>query len=291
MTCHARTGFRRCGTSLPQLSSGPLGGIHRGTHEKNCFPLARYLFCQHRHSVLPGQWNTLDQDQISNVTVLLSQRLPDSTRASGTGTVISNDSTFYIFTASHVAKLMRNDAKVVFRLPGDKPRIVSLLSLTNTDTLQWRYHSTADIAIISLSPEAADLRKWVHDWSFPLHQVSFTEELPRRDADLTFLGYPVVDMNMEHFSPLLFTCYLASGLITQLRSDTRTKCSFFFLSVPSSQGCSGSGVYYSVSKSSYLGGDTTILIGIVHGTLKDDTGGKLAAITPAYYILDFFRGQ
>src|ERR1700690_17537 len=25
MTCHARTGFRRCGTSLPQLSSGPLG--------------------------------------------------------------------------------------------------------------------------------------------------------------------------------------------------------------------------------------------------------------------------
>jgi hypothetical protein len=26
MTYHARTGFRRCGTSLPQLSSGPLGG-------------------------------------------------------------------------------------------------------------------------------------------------------------------------------------------------------------------------------------------------------------------------
>jgi uncharacterized protein YdhG (YjbR/CyaY superfamily) len=25
-TYHARTGFRRCGTSLPQLSSGPLGG-------------------------------------------------------------------------------------------------------------------------------------------------------------------------------------------------------------------------------------------------------------------------
>jgi len=26
VTYHARTGFRRCGTSLPQLSSGPLGG-------------------------------------------------------------------------------------------------------------------------------------------------------------------------------------------------------------------------------------------------------------------------
>jgi hypothetical protein len=32
----ARTGFRRCGTSLPQLSSGPLGGENkiRETHGK-----------------------------------------------------------------------------------------------------------------------------------------------------------------------------------------------------------------------------------------------------------------
>ncbi len=29
LDCLARTGFRRCGTSLPQLSSGPLG--------RNCF--------------------------------------------------------------------------------------------------------------------------------------------------------------------------------------------------------------------------------------------------------------
>ena len=38
MTCHARTGFRRCGTSWPQLSSGPLGRhgeSHRVTQEIN----------------------------------------------------------------------------------------------------------------------------------------------------------------------------------------------------------------------------------------------------------------
>jgi hypothetical protein len=28
VTCHARIGYRRCGTSLPQLSSGPLGGTN-----------------------------------------------------------------------------------------------------------------------------------------------------------------------------------------------------------------------------------------------------------------------
>jgi hypothetical protein len=31
MTRHARTGFRRCGTSLPQLSSGPLGWRHQAS--------------------------------------------------------------------------------------------------------------------------------------------------------------------------------------------------------------------------------------------------------------------
>ena len=32
---HARTGYRRCGASPPQLSSGPLGGITSCYKEKN----------------------------------------------------------------------------------------------------------------------------------------------------------------------------------------------------------------------------------------------------------------
>lgn len=31
----------------------------------------------------------------------------------------------------------------------------------------------------------------------------------------------------------------------------------------------------------------TVLKGIVHGTMSDDSGGKLALITPTFYLADF----
>ena len=230
-----------------------------------------------------------DQEQISNVTVLLYQQTSDTSPVSGSGTILSYDSAFYLLTASHVAKSMQVTAKIVFRLPVDKPFFADLAALTASKTFKWKVHPIADIAILELSPTTSELRKQLDEWSFPIKQIYSGKDLPNRDAGLTFLGYPVVDMEMEHFSPLVFTCDRASGLITQTRSDTKTKCNFFFLSMPSIQGCSGSGVYFSVNKSMYLGGDTTVLIGLIHGTMTDNTGGKLAAVTPSYYIFDLLK--
>jgi hypothetical protein len=37
----------------------------------------------------------------------------------------------------------------------------------------------------------------------------------------------------------------------------------------------------------FLGANTPpVCVGIVHGTIPDDTGGKIAAITPSMYILE-----
>ncbi len=33
----------------------------------------------------------------------------------------------------------------------------------------------------------------------------------------------------------------------------------------------------------------TLMIGVVHGTASDDTGGKMAAITPSFYIWDLLN--
>jgi hypothetical protein len=227
-----------------------------------------------------------DQEQLSNVTVLLYQQLTDSTSISGSGTVISYNSRYFLLTASHVALGMRNNAKLIYRLNGDKPEIIDLLQNVKNHSLRWVTHNIADISIIELMLQNEELKKRFDDWSFPITQIYSGKELPARDADLTFLGYPIIDLELEHFSPLVFTGYLASGLITQYRYDTNTKCNFFFLNVPSIQGCSGSGVYFSVKKAMYFGGSKTICIGIVHGTQADNTGGKLAAITPSYYIFD-----
>lgn len=35
--------------------------------------------------------------------------------------------------------------------------------------------------------------------------------------------------------------------------------------------------------------DKTRCYGIMHGTISDDTGGKLAAVTPAYYLSDLIK--
>ncbi len=39
----------------------------------------------------------------------------------------------------------------------------------------------------------------------------------------------------------------------------------------------------------FFGGNVTVLIGVIHGTASDDSGGKLAQITPAFYIWDLFK--
>lgn len=228
-------------------------------------------------------WN---QEQISNITILLYQPQVDTSGVIGSGTIVNHQGKYYLLTAGHVAKEMKNDAKLVFRLNGDKPDVVDLLLLVKDNLLKWKNHSIADLSLIELIAINEDIKNRFQNFSFPSSSIQNGKALPEREADLTFLGYPIVDLEMEHFSPLIFTANLSSGLITQLRYDTKTKCNFFYLNVPSIQGCSGSGVFYSVKKAMYYGGDKTIMIGVVHGTQGDNTGGKLAAITPSYYIFD-----
>jgi hypothetical protein len=229
------------------------------------------------------------QDEISNVTVFLYQKTSDTSGKSGSGTIISHNGKYFLLTANHVAKEMRNDAKLVFRVSGDKPGIIDLLVLTKNHKLNWTNHSIADLSLIELTAVNKDIEQRLQQWAFPSYLIYGGKETASKDVDITFLGYPLVDLQLEHFSPLIFTSHLASGLITQARYDTKTKCTFFYLDLPSMQGCSGSGVYYSVKKAMFIGGNKTILLGVVHGTAGDNTGGKLAAITPSYYIWDILK--
>jgi len=193
-----------------------------------------------------------DLDQVSNATVLLYQQITNSSARIGSGTIIARSGRYYILTASHVAKELQNNAKVVFRLKGDKPGIFDLQLIAKDKPPKWEHHSIADIAITELDAKSSSIKTIFQNCAFPFELIHSGKELPKHDVDLTFLGYPIVDMQMEHFSPLTFTGYLSSGLITQLRYDTKTKCNFFYLNVPSIEGCSGSGVFFSVKKAFYI---------------------------------------
>jgi hypothetical protein len=233
------------------------------------------------------QW---DVDEISEISVFLFCQLNDSTVVTGTGTIIYHESRYFLITASHVAKNMDNKSNIVFHTENDKPLIKQLKNLSLDSKILWKTHNVADISLIELKlPEDSLLKNKYVSLAFPITQISSGKNLPSRDADITFFGYPILDLNLEHFSALSFKAYLSSGLISQLRADNKKKCTLFYLDAPSIQGCSGSGVFYGIEKPIYVGGKITYLIGIVHGTYSDNTGGKLTAVTPSYYIFDLFK--
>lgn len=238
-------------------------------------------FCQ-----LDSLWNL---DGVSNVTVMLYQKISDTSGINGSATILNYKQRYFLLTANHVAKEMKTNASVVFHLSGDKPGTVGLTTITKGQNLNWKVHAIADLAIIELNTIDKNVDQRLTEWSFPAHQIYDKSDLPQKEADLTFLGFPRIDLDLQHFSPLTFNSHLASGLITQLRYDTKTKCNFYYLDIPSMQGCSGSGVYYSVKKAMFFGGSITILMGVVHGTATDETGGKLATITPSFYIWDLLK--
>jgi len=183
---------------------------------------------------------------------------------------------------------LKKDSKIVFRDGVDKPCTLDLRLLTKDMKLKWTDHTEADISIIELIPYRKDITQRLNLWSFPSYLIKKGEEALPRDQEVTFLGSPIIDFEMNHFSPLSFTAFLSSGLITGLHADNKQKSTFFYLEKPSMQGCSGSGVYSSVIKMMFHS-SRTLLVGVVHGTRSDNTGGKLTAIIPSFYIWDLLK--
>lgn len=229
------------------------------------------------------------RDQLSYATILLYQSIDDTSGNIGTGTIISLDSRYFILTANHVAQRLLDNSKIIFRMKGDKPKIYNLKLFMSDSRFNWKHHATADLSMVELYPFDDFTINFFQKWSFPINKIYKGKPLPSYDTDLTFFGFPIIDLELEHFSPLVFSGQLSSGLITQKRIDTNTKSNFFYLNIPSIQGCSGSGVFLGVKKAIVVGETNTYLIGIIHGTKGDNTGGKLAAVTPAFYISDLLK--
>lgn len=86
----------------------------------------------------------------------------------------------------------------------------------------------------------------------------------------------------------------SSGLRKTLRFDMNTPSLFFFLQDPSIGGLSGGPVWdllqpQIIDNRQIVRGGIPVCCGIVHGTLSDGTGGKLAAITPSFYLVELIR--
>ena len=108
-----------------------------------------------------------------------------------------------------------------------------------------------------------------------------------RDRLLTVIGFPLALGLNGKFSPIFKSSKAASGLLKLRRFDNKIETTFFILDDPSTAGFSGAPVY-AQSEVRYggvgFGVGPFACLGLVHGTIRDNTGGKFAAIVPSYFI-------
>jgi hypothetical protein len=148
-------------------------------------------------------------------------------------------------------------------------------------------HATADLAKAKIKLTTANT-SYFNERCFPYEQIDITSHPISKDIELTTIGFPLgLGALGNKFSPLTYRTYVASPIITLPRFDNQMPSDFIILELPSVGGYSGGPTFdlgYVISGGLTTTKEYTTLHGIVHGTIPDQTGGKLAAITPCKYL-------
>ncbi len=204
----------------------------------------------------------------------------------GTGIFVVKGDALYLVTATHVATTTNSTTKVVI---SDSSGNSTALSLSDfNQNLNWNNHPEADISVLPITMNSK-IAPHMNERFFPFDHFHMPKTPVSRDFELTSVGFPNGLGAAGMFSPLTYRSYASSSFITLNRADTQTPSVFFLLENPSVGGYSGCPVFdlgYMVVGAMTTTKDKTLCYGIMHGTISDNTGGKLAAVTPAYYLAD-----
>ncbi len=205
----------------------------------------------------------------------------------GTGFFVSpSPQRLYLVTASHLAKNF-NDSTVVYF--AGKNSIIKQLLTAITSNNSVIHHTSADVSVIEINiPIYNSLAS--DCVIYPTSIISKTKiENLSRDSELTSIGFPNGFGIGLKFEPLTFRSYAASNIIKNFSGlDGGYVSDVFFMENASCGGYSGCPVIDLGYRVDGLMTQTsgTFIYGIMHGTMSDNTGGKMAVVTPAYYILD-----
>ncbi|MBX2914062.1 MAG: hypothetical protein KF856_02195 [Cyclobacteriaceae bacterium] len=241
-------------------------------------------------------YSLVGQDQLStnylaNTVVGIIDQFGSEIKFKGTGVIISDSSNFYLVSAAHVTDSIKGDCFLIFKKEADdKPISIPLKSFFGNRFKKWTNHLEADLSYIQLIPFDKDTKARLLKYNVPLRNVYQTKKAVEREINVITMGFPVIHNIGQYFSPLSFNSFFSSGLITLPRADTKKQATFQLLENPSAQGYSGGPVFVGFSRpGATYGPDRTFLVGIVHGTFSDNTGGKLAMITPGFYIVELIK--
>jgi hypothetical protein len=233
-----------------------------------------------------------EEQTIGNVTYEVWLRIPNTTNLIqktiekyGTGFFVQGQKFTYLVTAKHIAEIFGVYSYATVSINGVSTQ-VSALGLTGTNSVNWINHPLVDLSILRLTPPT---HKQFLFRRVAVGNMDVGTNQPSRDLIYTVLGFPLALGTTSGFSPLARESKAASGFMT---NDTGA---FFILQNPSVQGFSGAPLF----EASFVkitpgglavgGGGQFTCMGIMTATLRDDTGGKMARIVPAFYIRELIE--
>ena len=227
----------------------------------------------------------ITRDQAFNVVCNIRTPQGADKESIGTGIFISKQNKAYLVTAEHVARETTNTTYIIYCDSQNNPIKRNLNRLNHS--LSWQYHNEADICCLEIDiNNNFDL---LNGRCFPFDHIETDVGRISRDIELTCVGFPHGLGVSGKFSPFTFRSYFSSSVIHLLRFDTKTPSEFLCLEDPSVGGYSGGPVFdlgYQIVGAMTTTKDKTRLYGLMHGTISDDTGGKIAAVTPIHYLED-----
>ena len=204
----------------------------------------------------------------------------------------------YLVTAAHVAKFITTRSILVMRNPGDIPVTLSFNEFYPDATdLPWIFHPEADVAILELPLNRLDSKnkEYFNHRFLSMDMINSEETAPKRERHLVVMGFPLALGTTGRFSPVTVETKAASGLLRVKPPGARAEVTLFVLDKPSIGGYSGAPVFLmpwpfadsaSLNMIDMASPDAKPkCVGIVSGTISDDTGGKLAAIVPSVFAV------
>lgn len=228
------------------------------------------------------------RDALGNV--ICNIRIPLETREEiGTAIFIVKNNEPYILTAAHVVKNLNAKSYAILSDSNGVPiRVLIGILLGGSSFIN---HPQADLAVAKIKKTIVNTQ-YLNGRCFPYDQIDISNNIISKDTELTTIGFPLgLGAVGAKFSPLTYRTYVASPVITLPRFDNNIQSDFIILELPVIGGYSGGPTFdlgYVISGAMTTTKEKTILHGIVHGTISDQTGGKLAAITPCKYLNGWF---
>lgn len=206
----------------------------------------------------------------------------------GTGFFLLKDENhLFLITANHVTKKFNENT--IVSIAGKLSNVLNIPLNQLKTSNPIINHPSADVSAIEIDIatfNGLEANVVIYPMSIIVPEIISAIS---RDEELTSIGFPNGLGVGTSFEPFSFRSYPASNIVRNVSGlDGGYVSDAFFLENASCGGYSGCPIIdlgYRVT-GMMTQTSNTYIYGIMHGTVSDNTGGKMAVVTPGYYILE-----